>query len=58
MSHENANPQPTWTQIVRAAGSKARDDYRTKLRPRVRFGRRKLGSLIETLGRRVKGRTQ
>jgi hypothetical protein len=56
MSHENS--QPTWNQVVRIVWFKTRTDYRTKVRPRMKSGRIKLGSLIETVGRRLKGSDQ
>ena len=57
MSHER-NVNPTWNQIVRIVWFKTKKDYRTKVQPRVRTGRSKLGSFIETFGQKVKGSSQ
>ena len=52
------NTQPSWKEIVRTVWSKTNDDYHTKVQPRVKFARTKLGSLIESLAQKVKGSTQ
>ena len=47
------NTQPTWKEIARTILSKSKDDYASKLKPAANTGRIKLGSLIETLGRKI-----
>ena len=43
----------TWTQIAKTIRAKSEQDYETKVKPTVHSGRNKLGSLIESLGRKI-----
>ena len=47
------NTQPTWREITKTILSKSKDDYTSKVKPAVNTSRIKLGSLIETLGRKI-----
>ena len=46
--------QTTWTQIAKTILTKSGDDYQTKVKPTLRSGQNKLGTLIETLGRKIR----
>ena len=48
------NTQTTWSQIVKTILAKSEDDYQTKVKPTLRSGQDKLGTLIETLGRKIR----
>ena len=48
------NTQTTWTQIAKTILAKSEDDYQTKVKPTLRSGQDKLGTLIETLGRKIR----
>ena len=50
---KNAQTQTTWSQIAKTILSKSTDDYASKLKPAANTGRNKLGTLIETLGRKI-----
>ena len=50
---QNTQPQPRWSDIARSILTKTKDDYTSKVKPAVNTTRLKLGSLIETLGRKI-----
>ena len=47
------NNQPSWREIAKTILFKSKDDYTSKVKPAVNTTRLKLGSLIETLGRKI-----
>ncbi len=53
----NENEQTTWNQIVKTILTKSRDDFQTKVKPTLTPGRDKVGTVIETLGRRIRTET-
>jgi len=57
MTKNTQNPT-TWSQIVKTIVAKSGDDYQTKVQPTLRSGRNKLGTLIETLGRKIQSETK
>ena len=57
MSTQN-HTQITWTQIAKTILAKSEDDYQTKVKPTLRSGQDKLGTLIETLRQRIKPDTK
>jgi len=48
------NTHTTWTQIAKTILAKSEQDYETKVKPTLRSGQDKLGTLIETLGRKIR----
>jgi hypothetical protein len=50
---QTTQTQPTWKAIIHAALAKSKDDYQSKLKPAVNSGRTKIGSWIETIGRKI-----
>jgi hypothetical protein len=52
MNH-NSQTQPTWSEIARAITTKSKEDYQTKVKPKLNTGRNILGHLVVTFGRKI-----